>query len=263
MKITVLINHDLASNFALNRLLPQLVEHEVTVFMSSKVGNKTSMSEPLRQLMFFEQQLFNDFLTPFMPKIDNGKFLSFDALSLLLTQPIQLLNEINSPGGLARLARTTPDLIVSIRYGVILNNLAISIPTLGVINLHSGLLPNYRGVMATFWAMLNQERHIGTTLHYINDASIDTGNIINQHQSSIDYQQSYLSQVLNLYIGGVEILVNAIAQLNLNKKLPSYIQPSKGSYFSFPTDDDLNQFFQRGNHLVKTEELKAFFQQYY
>ena len=49
---------------------------------------------------------------------------------------------------------------------------------LGIINLHGGLSPEYRGADCTFWALYNQEpEKVGCTIHYIN-AGIDTGNII-------------------------------------------------------------------------------------
>ena len=49
---------------------------------------------------------------------------------------------------------------------------------LGVINLHGGLSPDYRGADCTFWALYNGEpENIGCTLHYI-DAGIDTGKVI-------------------------------------------------------------------------------------
>jgi methionyl-tRNA formyltransferase len=49
---------------------------------------------------------------------------------------------------------------------------------LGIINLHGGLSPEYRGADCTFWALYNQEpEKVGCTIHYIN-SGIDTGNII-------------------------------------------------------------------------------------
>ena len=49
---------------------------------------------------------------------------------------------------------------------------------LGIVNLHGGLSPEYRGADCTFWALYNAEpEKIGCTLHYI-DAGIDTGRLI-------------------------------------------------------------------------------------
>jgi len=49
---------------------------------------------------------------------------------------------------------------------------------LGIINLHGGLSPHYRGADCTFWALYNEEyEQIGCTLHFI-DPGIDTGALI-------------------------------------------------------------------------------------
>ena len=78
----------------------------------------------------------------------------------------------------ALISDTTPELMISIRYGKILRSKALSIPDHGVLNLHSGKLPDYRGVMATFRAMLAQEQELFSTLHWIDDDTIDTGRVI-------------------------------------------------------------------------------------
>jgi methionyl-tRNA formyltransferase len=49
---------------------------------------------------------------------------------------------------------------------------------LGIVNLHGGLSPEYRGADCTFWALYNREpEKVGCTLHWI-DAGIDTGRLI-------------------------------------------------------------------------------------
>ena len=63
--------------------------------------------------------------------------------------------------------------------------------------------------MATFWALLNGESEIGTTLHFIDDASIDTGRIVGSTRLRVDSRRSYLWHVLSLYEEGCEQLVHA------------------------------------------------------
>lgn len=72
-----------------------------------------------------------------------------------------------------------PDLCFSIYYRNIFSPDYISIPPMGFINIHPSLLPKYRGSIPTFWALLNNEREIGVTMHYI-DSGIDSGDIIAQ-----------------------------------------------------------------------------------
>jgi methionyl-tRNA formyltransferase len=134
-----------------------------------------------------------------------------------------------------------PDLIVSIRYMTILKQRCIDLPHFGVINLHSGALPNYQGVMASFWAMLNDEPQLGTSLHWIEDAAIDAGQIIASSSIQTDYKKSYLHNVLRLYQGGCEMILDAIKSIATSGAVESTPQTDKGQYFSFPSQVDIDR----------------------
>ena len=84
---------------------------------------------------------------------------------------------INHPEVLRLAREMQPDLIAvfgtSLLRGELLNQ-----GRMGIVNLHGGLSPEYRGADCTFWALYNGEpEKIGCTLHYIN-AGIDTGKLI-------------------------------------------------------------------------------------
>ena len=239
MNITILANRDLASHLALNRLIPALAKkHQLQLFLSSHVGGSAAVPAELEQLTFFEQPLFN-----------------FDQLALTTDTPLAELNKINSEAGLVSLAATEPDLVLSIRYGGILRDAAIAIPRLGVLNLHSGLLPDYRGVMATFYAMLNGETEVGMTLHTIVDAGIDTGNIIGNTRHKLDLEHSYLWNVLQLYPAGVYLMLDAVEQLFTGATLSHHPQSGGGNYYSFPSEEQLRDFGDRGFCLYDVEEI--------
>jgi methionyl-tRNA formyltransferase len=91
---------------------------------------------------FYEQTLPLEILFPLIdaqPK--QGELLTFQGLGQFLVAPVASLNQPNTTGGLSTLAATEPDLMISIRYGCILEADALSIPAKGVLNLHSGGLP--------------------------------------------------------------------------------------------------------------------------
>ena len=198
MRITFLINRDLASNVALNLLLPQLAErHQFSAFYSDHVG--TQPDDPsLAMLFFFEHILLDQLLFPPIDDLpQRGNRLTFRGLSTFLTAPMQRLNDPNSPSGIASLKSANPHLIVSIRYGRILNQSAIDIPRLGVLNLHSGKLPHYRGVMTTFRALLAGDASL-LNASLIDDETIDTGRIISIQGVPTDPDGCYLFQHTNL-----------------------------------------------------------------
>ena len=261
MNITVLANKDLASNLALNYLYKALgSQHKIHVLLSAKVGgnnSNTQKPQALQELSFFEQSLFNDILYPALSsrkQVPDGKlacFSDFPAMGVGVDE----IYSINCEKGIATLKATQAELIISIRFGLILREPVVNIPPLGVINLHSGALPDYRGVMACFRAMQNGDKEIATTLHYIRDASIDTGDIISINKINTDYQKSYLWNVLNLYQGGVATVVEAVKQIETKGVAKTSAQEGSGNYYSFPTLQDIETFKQKGMRLFDHSEM--------
>lgn len=260
MNITLLANRDLASIVAINYLLQQAEQHSYCVFLSAKVGGNQDKPEALAKLSFFEQDLFNDILFPALSlsSSHNRRFKSFDDLEKMGIAVKEMAN-INTEQGWQDIASTKPDLIVSIRFGQILKSDVIKLPKYGVLNLHSGRLPDYRGVMATFWAMLDNQQDLATTLHFIQDAQIDAGDIISINSQPTDYSKSYLWNVLSLYRKGVKSIARAIETLQLDGKLEQQqVDITLGNYFSFPNETHLRQFAEQGNQLIDVNEIKEF-----
>jgi methionyl-tRNA formyltransferase len=267
MKILLLANKDIASNLALNYLFQKIAaQHQFQVLLSSSVGKNTeNKPQSLIDLAFFEQALFNQILFPALqnnPSPSKGKFLSFAGLKTLGIE-VSDIHSINCQAGLKTVNEFVPDLIVSIRFGLILQAEIIGIPKFGVINLHSGELPTYRGVMATFRAMQQNATECGTTLHYINDSGIDSGGIISISKQPLDYQRSYLYNTLSLYETGIKDVVNAISKIEKSGKCESYSADSQGNYFSFPCEQELIYFQQRGHKLYESRDVIDIAKGYY
>lgn len=246
MKITIFTNRDLASHIALTRLVKGLSDHQLSIFMSEKVGADHRLPQPLIDLAAFEKRQIA------------AAEMSFDDLARLAGCELQgfadIDNRVNGPEGLARIRASAPELIISVRFGLIIRDAVIAIPQYGVINLHSGVLPSYRGVMATFRAMLNNESEIGSTLHYIQDAGVDTGDIISISRIPVDADKSYLANVLNLYAGGCAQIFQAVAQIQSGQVIDKQRQQGPAGYYSFPADDELEIFFAQGYRLFDDKQ---------
>ncbi|GAB3015410.1 formyl transferase [Bowmanella dokdonensis] len=265
MNILILANRDLASNVALNLLLPNLAQHSLSLMLSSRVGGAPSPLAGMRRLKFFEQDLPNRLLFPHLPAPETrpGKYLSFGQMHRHLAGPAEDLNDINTEQGVEKVRALAPDLILSIRYGVILKEAVIALPRFGVVNLHSGLLPAYRGVMASFWAMLNGEPQLGTTCHYIQDPAIDAGDIISCTYLPVDREKCYLLHVLELYREGCQELLKVVDMLATGTCPVTRPQSGKGQYFSFPDQQALDRFAAGTLQLVDEQQMLDFLQQHY
>lgn len=254
MRIAFLVNRDIHSNLALNLLLPQLAEHEITVFLSERVGGP-AVSRLLAPLGFIEQDFFNDTFFPLRDALNrNACGLSFAGFA---RQGIALhtLASARSEAGLAALAAARADLFVSIRFGCILGEEAIALPRLGVLNLHSGLLPQYRGVLASFRALLAGDEQYGCTLHRIDSAGIDTGPIVATARLPVSPERSLFWHLLQLYPAGVRLITEAIGTLARNETLPMQAQTPDGAYYRYPDDAELLAFMSAGWRLFDREDL--------
>ena len=260
MRILCCLNDDVVSNVALNLLLPALAPHEVQVGLSSLIGGSgaaTNDPRPREELRVAEQRLFNDVVFPAIDRAAlprGNRYLTFGEIERHVGFRVARLPAPNAGDGLAVLQSFAPELIVSIRYGAIFRAPAISVPRLGILNLHAGLLPTYRGVIASFRALMAGEREIGCTLHYISDATIDTGAIVSQSRVPVDPNRSLFSHVLSLYPGGVAMIADALERLTRGEELPAHSQ-SGGSYYSYPSAEEWDEFLRRGWRVADPSDL--------
>lgn len=101
---------------------------------------------------------------------------------------------INEPGALTYVRDAKIDVLASLNCKQIFRSELLSIPPLGAINMHDGLLPRQRGGGGTFIGLVNGEP-MGTTIHYIDDG-IDTGDVILQQEVEMpsDARLSYFQE---------------------------------------------------------------------
>lgn len=257
MRILLLGHREIACNLAMNILVSRLAGHELRIALSGEGGlHAPDMVPDLVELDRAEQAMC-DALESSGPEGLPGApgVVGFKSLAARTGRDLEILKSPNSPDGLARLRDWAPELVLSVRYRKIMHEEAISIPTLGVLNLHSGLLPEFRGVMATFHAMRAEVPEIGTTLHWIQDRGIDTGQIIARNPVSVDYQASYLENVMRLYPSGCASMVEAVATLAKRKPLITLPTVGTGRYYSGPTGPECAAFSQAGYRLFDGQEL--------
>jgi methionyl-tRNA formyltransferase len=85
---------------------------------------------------------------------------------------------------ISELRGLAPDLIVVVAYGQILPPAILDLPRHGCLNVHTSLLPKYRGAAPIQWAMANGDAETGVTLMKM-DAGLDTGPIVAQRRAPI------------------------------------------------------------------------------
>jgi methionyl-tRNA formyltransferase len=134
---------------------------------------------------------------------------SATALHLPIAQPETLKNNADFRDQLEALK---PDAIVVVGYGRIIPQWMIDLPRLGNINLHSSLLPKYRGAAPVQWAIACGETITGITTMRI-DAGLDTGDILRQREVAIAPDDTAETLSPQLAAIGADLMVETLLGL--------------------------------------------------
>lgn len=132
-----------------------------------------------------------------------------------------------------------PDLIVVVAYGKIIPKDIIDMPKFGIINVHSSLLPRFRGAAPINAALMAGDEKSGVTIMYVAEG-LDTGNIILAKETPITEEDNFETLHDRLKVLGAEALDEAVSLIE------------KGENESIPQDEALATFVKP----FKKEDLK-------
>ena len=126
--------------------------------------------------------------------------------------PVYQPEKLRDGTALALLRELDPELIVVAAYGRLLPDDILALPPKGCINVHSSLLPKYRGAAPINWAILNGDSETGVTImHMAHD--MDAGDIILQRATPIGETENAEQLYTRLADLGGALLVEAVAQI--------------------------------------------------
>lgn len=123
------------------------------------------------------------------------------------------------------------DLLVTCRFGL-LKPRVFEAPRLGAVNVHSSLLPRYRGVHPVAWALIRGERVTGVTVHRI-DAKIDTGPILAQIEVPIAAEDDIWGLTAKLDAVSADVVDEVLEAVVRTGSLPP-ARPQTGEASSAP-----------------------------
>ena len=126
--------------------------------------------------------------------------------------PVYQPSKLRDGTALEQLRQLAPELIVVAAYGRILPDDILALPPKGCINVHSSLLPKYRGAAPINWAILNGEQETGVTIMHM-ASELDAGDIILQAATPIDPEETVEALHDRLAGLGGWLLIKAVAAL--------------------------------------------------
>jgi len=149
------------------------------------------------------------------------------SLALKLGLPVLQPPRARDEKFIAELCRLQPDLVVVVAYGHILPPAILELPRHGCLNVHTSLLPKYRGAAPIQWAIANGETETGVTVMKM-DAGLDTGPIISQRCTPILPEDNSATLHDRLARLGADLLVQTIPDF-VAGKIPPQPQTSEGA----------------------------------
>ena len=132
--------------------------------------------------------------------------------------------------GVEDLKALKPDLCVTAAFGQILSQEVLDIPTIGTVNVHSSLLPKYRGSAPINWAVMEGETVTGVTT-MMTDKGLDTGDILMKKEVAILPGETAEELTVRLAPIGAELLIETIRSIQAGTCPREKQNEADASYF--------------------------------
>lgn len=152
------------------------------------------------------------------------------AAALELGLPVEQPLKARAAEFVEHLRAFAPDLIVVAAYGQLLPQSLLDLPKYGCLNVHTSILPKYRGAAPIQWAIIDGEAETGVTIMKM-DAGLDTGDILTIHTTPITPEDNAATLHDRLAVIGAETLIVTIP-LYINGDIQSQPQPATGSTYA-------------------------------
>ena len=208
----------------------------------------------LKRLVEDGHDICGVFTQPDKPK-NRGHKLTFSPVKeYALSQNLAVYQPLKMRDGEAMsiVEELAPELIVVAAYGKILPEDILNFPQYGSINVHSSLLPKYRGAAPINWAILDGETETGVSIMYM-AKELDAGDVILQKTTPIDPREDALTLTMRLAELGAEALSETVEALKNGTAVRTPQDHSKMTYASMLTKDMSPVDWTRSAHAISCQ----------
>lgn len=168
--------------------------------------------------------------------------------------PFHKTDNIMAPETLSFIRSQDPDVIVTLVHQILRKRL-IGIPRKGIVNIHPGLLPHFRGIQPYFWELSEGFGYAGATLHLIEDEEIDTGGILVEARFRT---WEKMSVQLNYYLTcccAAKVLPSCLEILEEDRQRPRKQESDEGNYYRWPDEEAFSRLGSCGHSLTSWKDL--------
>ncbi len=172
------------------------------------------------------------------------KYLHEDILKIAPKKNVKFIRNLNNKKLIQFIKSKKFNLIISAGFPHIFKPNFFNLSTYGILNLHAGRLPKYRGGSPLVWQIINNEKKIGISIIKINKG-IDTGNIVCSASFLNNKNDNIFSVQMKANKKFLKLTLTAIKNLEKGKKFLK--QPKSKSYFRQRNDKDARINFHQSN----------------
>jgi methionyl-tRNA formyltransferase len=178
-----------------------------------------------------------------------GTARSVEAVAARNGVALRALPSINDASYLDTLAERNVDVLLSVAAPQIFAAKALSAAPV-VLNVHNGRLPDYRGMMPTFWALLDGEDRVVVTVHEMAER-LDAGAVVAEFDVPVEPGDSAFDVSRNAKaVAGREVAA-LLSTLGTERwPAPRPIDVADGRYHGFPSRSDARRLRLAGRRLL-------------
>lgn len=261
--IALFVGSGAIGNMAINKAVPLIVQmgYQPILFQTQEPRLERAGISALQESRFYETTLLQEAVATaeenVEPPMHNGSAVpglcyTNKQLAKIYKLDFEIVANVNDPVFLGRMLSDASIIgAYSIRNYQVFHELFLEIfkskQNGFAWNMHSGLLPQYKGVYIPYHAIENNEKVYGWTLHDI-DRKIDTGPILALDWRELDPAASIMSTYLDMIPKGTQMLKDVLTQYKRDGKVERKIQPRfmSDSYYTFPTAQQMEQHKKNG-----------------
>ena len=156
--------------------------------------------------------------------------------------------DVNAPEFLEELRRLGADVLISVSCPQIFKQALIELAPGGILNIHGAILPQYRGVLPSFWMLANGETQAGVSIYYV-DTRIDAGELCGQRIYDIPPDETLDRFLRRSKEVAAELLLEVLERIRNGQVTRRALNLAEGSYYSWPDDAAVKRFRSAGRRV--------------
>ncbi len=179
---------------------------------------------------------------------------SLDQLGGMFDFPVIRVPNVNS--GKARDALGGLDAELGISVGNrVMQESTFSIPSLGMVNLHHGRMPEYRGGPPAFWEIYHHEGSMGVSVHRV-DAQLDHGALLGAAEVPLFEGDDAKAAMERVYGVDFQLVGDVVAAIADGSSRPIAVDFAKGGVRTLPSRAQIRRLEARLGRPVRHDDFR-------